>query len=270
MNLFVFILLVLLASFCGYLFFIMPGKAAKDAFAPFVGYWYAHRGYHDNATDAPENSLRAFALAVENGYGMELDIQLSKDGEIVVFHDDTLTRACGVSGKVGDYTYAELQTFRLFDSDATIPLFREVLAVIDGKTPLIVEFKTTTPNIPLCKAGSQMLQEYHGAYCIESFHPAVVQWYRKNYPSVVRGQLSCAVEGQGLQHVALAYLLTNVFTRPHFVAYDHLAKNNPSRRLCRGLFHNCAVAWTVQSQQALDACKGDFDFFIFEGFAPQE
>ncbi len=251
-----------------YLICIMPSLGDQARFAPFAPYYYAHRGYHDNKTDAPENSLKAFALAVEHGYGMELDIQLSKDGQVVVFHDDTLTRVCGVPGAVGDYTYAELSQFSLFESGAKIPLFSEVLALVDGKTPLIVEFKTTTPNVPLCEAGSKMLLEYHGLYCIESFHPAVVRWYWKNLPDVVRGQLACPAERKGWQYYAMEYLLSNILTSPQFIAYDHAAKNNLSRRLCRSLFKNCAVAWTIKSQAEFDACKDDFDLYIFEGFAP--
>ncbi len=252
-----------------YLFLIMPTPNTMAKCKAFAPYLYAHRGYHDNATDAPENSMKAFALAVEQGYGMELDIQLSKDGQVVVFHDDTLERVCGVPGKVGDYTYAELCQFPLLQSDATIPLFSEVLALVDGKTPLIVEFKTTTLNLPLCEAGSKMLLEYDGLYCIESFYPGVVQWYKEHHPEVIRGQLSCHVPQGKLQYKTMEYLLTNLLTRPHFIAYDHNNKKNLSRTLCRYLFKNCAVAWTITSQQEFDACKDDFDLYIFEGFAPK-
>ncbi len=251
-----------------YLAIIAPSIGGKEKFEPFAGYLYAHRGYHDNATDAPENSLKAFALAVEHGYGMELDIQLTKDGKLVVFHDDTLERVCGVQGKIEEYTYQELQEFPLFGGEAKIPLFRDVLALVKGKTPIVVEYKTIKMNKLLCYEGNKMLRKYKGAYCIESFHPAVVYWYKKNHPDVVRGQLACPAEQKKFSHIAMQYLLLNCFTKPHFIAYDHNAKNNLSRRLCRSVFKNIAVAWTIQSQAEFDACKQDFDLYIFEGFAP--
>ncbi len=251
-----------------YLVLIAPTVGRTEKLTPFQGYWYAHRGYHDNTTDAPENSLKAFALAVQHGYGMELDIQLTKDGKVVVFHDDTLDRVCGVTGRIEDYTYQQLQAFSLFNSEAKIPLFKDVLALVKGQTPIVVEYKTLTKNEPLCQAGNKLLRKYKGEYCIESFHPAVVYWYKKNHPDVVRGQLACPAEKKGLAYWAMQYLLFNCFTKPHFIAYDHNAKGNLSRRLCRSLFKNIAVAWTIKSQAELNACKKEFDLYIFEGFAP--
>ena len=89
-----------------YFMMIMPRITGKPDMTPFLGWLYAHRGLH-NKGDAPENSLRAFERAVQAGYGVELDVQLSRDGIPVVFHDDTLNRVCGVEGRVRDYTYEE-------------------------------------------------------------------------------------------------------------------------------------------------------------------
>ena len=109
------ILLICLAVFTVlYLLMIMPRMTGKPDTVPFKEWLYAHRGLHDNASDAPENSMRAFQKAVDAGYGIELDIQMTKDHVPVVFHDFTLKRICGAEGKVSDYTYEELQQFRLW------------------------------------------------------------------------------------------------------------------------------------------------------------
>ena len=128
------IMITLLIIFIIYLLLIMPSLIIHNpAIAPFYKVLYAHRGLHDNESDAPENSLAAFQKAVDAGYGIELDIQLTKDKEVVVFHDYTLKRVCGEVGRVDEYTYEELKHFKLLKSEEKIPKLTEVLTVINGK-----------------------------------------------------------------------------------------------------------------------------------------
>lgn len=257
-----------------YLFVIMPRMAGKPDYTPLKGWFYAHRGLHDNKGDAPENSIAAFRLAVENGYGMELDVQLTKDRIPVVFHDGTLNRVCGVKGKVKDYTYEELQQFRLCKSQERIPLFADVLKMVDGRVPMIIEMKIHEDPATVCAIADELIREYKGVYCIESFHPLAVRWFYKNRPEVIRGQLSSRMVEKGkaepLHYVLVHYLMTNVLCRPDFIAYEHLHKNNISRVLTRNLFGALGVTWTIKSQEQLDACWNDFDLFIFEGFRPKQ
>lgn len=257
-----------------YLWLIKPGIADRPDIASLMGHYYAHRGLHDNETDAPENSMNAFKKAIDAGYGIELDVQLTKDRIPVVFHDETLKRVCGVDGRVRDYTYEELQQFRLCRSDERIPLFSDFLKLVDGKVPLIIEIKIHENVDTVCSIADELIKEYRGTYCIESFHTMAVQWYRKHRPEVIRGQLSTDFSKPGKREswylCMVHYLLGNVMGRPDFIAYDHLHKNNISRRLCRYLFGALSVAWTIKSQKELDACKKDFDLFIFEGFIPEE
>ncbi|MEE1196234.1 MAG: glycerophosphodiester phosphodiesterase family protein [Lachnospiraceae bacterium] len=257
-----------------YLWLIKPGIADRPDIASLMGHYYAHRGLHDNETDAPENSMNAFKKAIDAGYGIELDVQLTKDRIPVVFHDETLKRVCGVDGRVRDYTYEELQQFRLCRSDERIPLFSDFLKLVDGKVPLIIEIKIHENVDTVCSIADELIKEYRGTYCIESFHTMAVQWYRKHRPEVIRGQLSTDFSKPGKREswylCMVHYLLGNVMGRPDFIAYDHLHKNNISRRLCRYLFGALSVAWTIKSQKELDACKKDFDLFIFEGFVPEE
>jgi len=263
----VFIILVIL-----YFLAIMPRFTPRPMWE-FKGWYYAHRGFHDNKTDAPENSVKAMKLAVENGYGIELDVQLTRDEKVVVFHDATLKRVCGIDAKVNSMTYEELQKLHLFESEEKIPLFSEVLKIIDGKVPLIMEVKMVDTRTRVCELANKELEGYEGVYCMESFHPFAVQWYRKNRPEVVRGQLAANFkkEGQkeGFQEWLVHILLINVLGRPDFVAYSHKSANNVSRRLTR-MFGATAVAWTIRSQEELDNNRKKFDLFIFEGFRPKE
>lgn len=134
-----FAVLAVLAA--GYFFSILPATSRRQECLKFAEWNYAHRGLWNAAEGVPENSLPAFARAAEQGYAIELDIQITKDGRIVVFHDDTMKRMCGNEGKISDYTYEELQQFHLGDSTEKIPLLREVLQTVDGRVPLLVEIK---------------------------------------------------------------------------------------------------------------------------------
>lgn len=263
-------LCILLAA---YLFLIAPRIFGKPDAAPLLEYHYAHRGLHDNKTDAPENSMPAFRKAVESGYGIELDVQLTRDRIPVVFHDETLERVCGASGNVRDYTFEELQAFTLCNSAERIPLFADVLKLVDGKVPLIVEIKIHESAEAVCSAADALLKDYQGVYCIESFHPFAVRWYRQNRPGIVRGQLSSNFSKPGkrepLEQTLVHYLLTNVLCRPDFIAYDHKHKYNLSRLIAKALFRPLNVAWTIRSQEELDISARDFDLFIFENFIPK-
>lgn len=267
-----FIILLLLAVL--YLVAICPRVVNRPDVSPLRGWYYAHRGLHDNSSDAPENSMPAFRRAVEAGYGIELDVQLTKDRIPVVFHDETLKRVCDVEGKVRDYTCEELQQFTLCQSSERIPLFADFLEFIDGRVPLIVEIKIYENVDRVCTAVDRLLENYNGVYCIESFHPMAVKWYKAHRPRVIRGQLSSNFDKpekkESFQERLVHYLLTNFLCRPDFIAYDHRFKGNISRMVCRKLYHVSGVTWTVKSQAELDACKDDFDLFIFEGFLPDE
>lgn len=161
----------------GYAFLIKPGMKGKaDAMK---GRCYAHRGLHNRKAGVPENSMKAFANAVEKGVGIEFDVQLTKDGKVVVFHDASLKRVCGVDGLVQDHTYQELQAFGLMDTDERIPLLEDVLALTDGKIPLLVEIKSETFDTTVAEKTDALLRKYKGEYVIESFHPWILHWYKK-------------------------------------------------------------------------------------------
>jgi len=152
--------------------------------------YFAHRGLHTKDKAVPENSLAAFTAAVDAGYGIELDIRLAADGEVVVFHDYTLLRMCGAPGRVADLTLAQLRELKLLDTDQGIPTLWETLYVVKGKVPLLVELKSGPQHKRLCEEAWKILRTYEGDVCIQSFDPRMVRWYKKHVPGLLRGQLA--------------------------------------------------------------------------------
>ncbi len=258
-----------------YLVFLAPNSKRGEQFAPFEKQHIAHRGFFNNDGDAPENSLLAFALAVENNYGIELDVQLTADQKLVVFHDDDLARMCGVNKMVEDCTFNELQQYCLAKSSQKIPLFTDALAVIGGKVPLIVEIKNSTRWQLTSQLTAEVLDSYTGVYCVESFSPYVVNWFRKNRSHVIRGQLSTnyfkdQARMPFFHKFVLTNLLFNGIAKPDFVAYNHKHKNQFSYKLLRKLFRVKNVAWTVKNQQELDDASDVFTCMIFDSFTPKK
>ena len=257
-----------------YLLAIKPRLSKRKEWVPFKEVYYAHRGLHDNSSQAPENSMPAFRKAVKAGYGIELDVQLTKDRIPVVFHDFNLERACKDPKKVYEYTYDELQKFSLFDSEEKIPKLEDVLKEVNGRVPLIVEIKLEWMDLTVCTVVDRLLREYKGLYCVESFNPLVLTWYRRYRNDVLRGQLADAFlkvgEYKGALYFFLQNLLLNWMTRPDFIAYNHKYADNLSRRLCQKLYHKTAAAWTIKNQKELDDAKENFDIFIFDSFIPKK
>lgn len=273
---------VIVIIVCVYFFMVKPnGRHLVEADEFKKCRLVAHRGLHDNTSEAVENSLLAFRLAVEAGYGIEMDVQLSKDGIPVVFHDSLLARVARdennqpVQGKVCDYTYEELLQLHLLDSKEKIPTFKEFLDLVNGQVPLIIELKLDDGDkeLAVCPVVKEMLETYHGLYCIESFNPLAVAWYKKHKPNVMRGQLSTMYTKNGKHkpiYYMMEYLLLNFMTKPDFIAYDVRYTNNISRKICYKLFHNTAVSWTIRSLEELEKVKDEYDIFIFEGCKPSK
>lgn len=263
---------VLTASGILYLLALMPRMWRRPDTSLFKKKYFAHRGLHDNESEAPENSMAAFCKAVAADYGIEFDVHVTRDGIPVVFHDFKLERICGASGNVEDYTYEELQKFTLCQTEERIPKLEEVLSMVQGRVPLIIEIKSEKADVSECAIIDRVLQRYNGAYCIESFNPIVLCWYRLHRNEIVRGQLASNFRIDGENHSILYFFLThlllNFLTGPDFIAYNHRFREEPGRRICRKLYCNPAVAWTVKSREELEEIKCAFDVFIFEGFMP--
>ncbi|MCR4599455.1 MAG: glycerophosphodiester phosphodiesterase [Acetatifactor sp.] len=269
------ILLIMLWAPLLYLWMLGPRKPRRKQMRPFERVYIAHRGLHNAKEGVPENSLTAFRLAVKGGYGVEMDLQLTKDGKLVVFHDASLERMCGVKKRLVDCTYEELQQYTLLETQEKIPTFDEVLEVIRGKRPMIIEIKPEGHCIRTAKQACERLKSYRGIYCMESFHPAVVWWIRRHYPHILRGQLSMnyfvdEADRPFYQKLVMTSMVFNVFSRPDFIAYKHTQKDQFSYRLLRRLYLVENVAWTIQSQEDLEEAQDTFRVMIFDSFIPKK
>lgn len=209
---------------------------------------YAHRGLFGKAI--PENSLKAFDNAVKKGYGIELDVQLSKDNVVMVFHDYTLKRMTGAEGNLSEFTKDQLKEFALLDTQEKIPTFKEVLDLVDGKVPLLVELKGENFDSSLCQKVADILKEYKGEYCVESFNPLLIKNIKKYLPDVFCGQLYTNVikekKKASLLNILLTLMSFNFLAKPDFIAYNKKSRNSLAVKITTGLFGTPKFVWTMK------------------------
>lgn len=248
---------------------------------------YAHRGLHNKPT-IPENSMAAFKLAVENGFGIELDVHLTKDGKLAVIHDNSLKRTCGVDINVEDLTLAEAQMYFLEESQERIPELSEVLELVAGKVPLIVELKVGTNKYGydvtevLCYTAAGELDRYNETYgstglgeeclyCVESFSPNAMKWFKLHRPDIVRGQLGGNINHDKktitpFQNFLVRNLFINRISEPDFVAYNYRDRKDPGLRRYTGpLFY-----YTIKKYEDLKGLERQGAAGIFEQFNPKD
>jgi len=238
-------------------------------------YRYAHRGLHNLAEGIPENTLPAFRRAVEHGFGAELDVHLTADKQLIVFHDGDLSRLCGCDRKTASLRSDEFSRYPIAGTEYTAPLFKDVLEVFEGKTPLIVEIKTDDGNAAeVTEATVKLLDTYRVDYCIESFDPFAVAWLKKHRPEICRGQLSCNfIGGKVPKSPLMRYLGTNLWfnciTEPDFIAYSHTDRGNSALRHCKKKWKVREVSWTIRSEAEMLALEKEGCIPIFELFVPR-
>ncbi len=233
-----------------------------------------HRGLHDGNHQIIENSKSAFQLAIDKNYNIEMDINLTKDNKIVVFHDGNLKRICGIDKKVHDLTLEELQKLPLLTSDEYMMEFSEFLKFVNGQVGILIEYKGEGAAIDkeLCEQSMKILKDYKGKYVIQSFQPSILKWFRKNYPVIPRGQLNLNYNREfkdvdskdKLTKVAgfmFSNNLTNFIGRPNFMArkYDAL----DASYLVMHHFMKTLV-WTINSESKYKKVVNQVDNVIFE------
>ena len=233
---------------------------------------YAHRGLHDDKL--PENSMGAFRAALENGYGIELDVHLLADGNLAVIHDSPLKRTTGAEGIIEDLTTEDLIKYHLEGTEETIPTFKELLDLYEGKAPLIVELKPVKGNhAELTAKAVEMLDNWNGLYCLESFDPRCIYWLKKNRPDICRGQLSGNYfDFNGKMSFWLKVLLTwnmeNFLCLPDFTAYRFCDRKNFGTFLVRKFWGIQGVTWTLQTPEEYQTAVKEGWIPIFENFKP--
>ena len=230
--------------------------------------YIAHRGLHN--TQLPENSLGAFANAINQGYAIELDVQQIADGTVIVFHDYSLARMTGKDGYTKNLIKAELDSYILSNSQYCIPTLSEVLELVDGQVPLLIEIKNEGKVGALEKATYELLKNYNGDFAIQSFNPYSLEWFKNNAPHIWRGQLSSFFKGENLsftKRFALKRMLLNKkVSCPDFISYN--VENLPN------IYVNHykklpLLAWVVRSQTEYLKTVKYCDNIIFEGFEPK-
>ena len=227
---------------------------------------YAHRGLHGDTI--PENSLAAFSLACERGVGIELDVQLSRDGVVMVFHDYTLARMTGAEGRLRERTADELQGLFLLESDQTIPTLAEVLELVAGRVPLLIELKGENLNTALCGRVADLLGDYTGAYCIESFNPWLLRRMAHYLPQAYRGLLYTNLcrdkDRVNLPYLAMTAMVANGLAKPHFIACNHLDRDALPVRLATRLYKAPRLVWTACSEEEIRDAHRRGEWVIFE------
>lgn len=244
------------------------GEAWERLFDPPI----AHRGLWTNG-GAPENSLAAFQAACAKDYSIELDVQLTADGQVVVFHDERLERLTGVQGRLRDHTAAELGALRLSGADETIPTLVEALTVIGHRAMVHIELKTPFGEVgELEKKVSEILIDHNGPIAVIGFNPYSHAWFADHNPQVLRGLDSYGWNDENARKLApelrrsLAALEQVEIARPDFLALglDMLPSPRADVLRAKGM---PVVAWTVRSAEQWDAVADHCDNLIFEGFA---
>ena len=222
----------------------------------------AHRGMHNNI-DIPENSIKAFKKAIKNNYIIELDIHLLKDNTIVVFHDDNIKRMTGINKNIKDYTYEELKKINLLDTKEKIPTFKEVLELIDGKVPVIVEFKYDRKAGILEQEAVKLLDNYKGLFCVKSFNPMSVRWFKKHRKNYIRGLLVDNKWGNKKEIISSSMILKFI-CKPDFLSCKYsIIDKRRVKKLSKKI---PVLGWTIKNKTNYLKYKDKFYNIICENF----
>lgn len=230
----------------------------------------AHRGLHSNPS-IPENSLSSFQRAIDCALPIELDLQISRDGKIIVFHDDDLKRICNDDRLVSQVDFDELLTLSLFESNQKIPSLDEVLTFVAGRVPLLIEIKNRNYDGRLEDCIYECLRNYEGEYAIQSFNPFTVDHFRRKDSKILRGMISGTGRDFELpfwKTFVLKNLILLPLVRPHFINYEAEGLHLLAISLIRELTSIPILGWTINSPELMNRYQGQCDNIIFESFDP--
>lgn len=260
---FVYILIILVCLAALYLFLISPRTSKRNDFKALIRD-YAHRGLHGG--EIIENTCEAFENACKNGFGMELDVQLSSDGEVIVLHDYDTDRVCKECRSVASTGASTLVSLEMTNGASHIPLFKDVLETVCGRAPLLIELKGESFDTRLCGKLHELLTGYDGEYCVESFNPMLLREFKRLEPDTACGILSCNMTEFKKMHFLLRFalqnLLLNFLCRPDFIAYKFSDKCL-SLDICHALGAK-KLLWTPKGEAECTAARQQADAIIFE------
>ena len=227
----------------------------------------AHRGLHKGFT-IPENSIAAFKKALQKGYSIELDVRVTKDKQVVVFHDKNLNRLTKSKKKIKNNTYAMLKNHTLYQTNQRIPLLSEVLDLVNGKVPIVIEMKNYEEIGFFEEAVYDVIKEYKGDFAICSFNPEVINWFSKNHPKIKTGLIFGDIKKFEIKYYNLVFLYRYLKLKPDFVSLDFKLIDTFIVNMCRFL-NVPLVSWTVDGKRKNEKALHLVDNVIFEGFKPK-
>ncbi|MFC3182983.1 glycerophosphodiester phosphodiesterase family protein [Cypionkella sinensis] len=237
----------------------------------------AHRAYHDRAQGRPENSRAAITAAIAAGYGIEIDLQLSSDGVAMVFHDEALDRLTPATGLVKDHTAAELSRISLRDSAETIPTLAEILTLVAGRTPLLIEIKDQTDTMSdtdgrLEAATAALLADDKGPVAVMSFNPHSIAHMARLAPAIPRGLTTSAYDPTDWAPLAaetcsqLRAIPDYDRTLSSFISHEAADLSRP--RVADLKAQGAAIlCWTIRSPAAEAEARKVAQNVTFEGYA---
>ncbi len=222
----------------------------------------AHRGLHDGK-NIPENSLLAFKKAIEKNYAIEFDITITKDNQVVVFHDEDLVRLCNKKEKVEEVEYGFLKKLKLYNSDEDIPLFKEVLELVDKKIALIIEIKKHQNIGVLENIVLDLLENYEGEYFICSFEKDILFWLKENRTNIKRGLIYEYNSKVFKKYHKILFLYKYYKIKPDFVSLDYRLLNSSIYKFCKK--NSLPIfCWTINSKERYENIEKKVDGIIFE------
>lgn len=231
----------------------------------------AHRGLHDIEKAIPENSMLSFKNAIESNYGIECDIRISKDDLLYAFHDKNTKRLCGTDKKFESLSSNEITKLRLLGTNEVVPLFNDLLTLVESKVPLMIEIKPTRRYKKLLNILMKELDKYKGEFLIQSYSPVIVIHLKRKYPSVIRGIIT-EDYGHSYQPPYPIWILSKLpildkLMKPDF--YNYNIKDLPNKKMDRLKAQGIpVVSFTARSKEQLEFVKEKYDNAVFEKFIP--
>lgn len=235
------------------------------------GKYIAHRGLHSE--NIPENSLSAFSEAIKKNLSIELDVRLTKDGKLVVFHDKNLLRMCSVEADLCDFTYEQLSQFNLDDTAEKIPLLTQVLKLVNGRVPLLIEIKDSYAFGEIEKRLIHVLKKYKGEYAVQSFNPFSLLYFRIHSPKTVRAQLISGYRSKFdlnyvLRKICTADIVWRVISKPQIISAD--LRSISIQTAFRAIDSNADLfTWTAHGKELIETAEQFSKSIIAEDF-PQD